>query len=202
MKVKNESEVTQSCQTLRDPMDCSPPGSSVHGIFQARVLEWGAIAFSAPRFEVWTFLISLRTSCLFFMWSVHLLTLSSCKFLRILLIFKPSTVTFKSMKSMITHCVELIDKARAQRAKGNVPVELASGEQACGMLGTHDNNLIGKATGAVESHLSKVTVHWALPRCHYPQSLSQGKRRGEHRQQSGCGQERNDSLERVETLNL
>ena len=43
---KSESEVAQSCRTLSDPMDCSPPGSSVHGIFQARVLEWGAIAFS------------------------------------------------------------------------------------------------------------------------------------------------------------
>ena len=47
MKVKSESEVAQSCPSLSDPMDCSPPGSSVHGIFQARVLEWGAIAFSA-----------------------------------------------------------------------------------------------------------------------------------------------------------
>ena len=46
MKVKSESEVTQSCPTLRDPMDCRLPGSSVHGIFQARVLEWVAIAFS------------------------------------------------------------------------------------------------------------------------------------------------------------
>ena len=46
MKVKNESEVAQSCPTLSGPMDCSPPGSSTHGIFQARVLEWGAIAFS------------------------------------------------------------------------------------------------------------------------------------------------------------
>ena len=46
MKVKSESEVAQLCPTLRDPMDCSPPGSSVHVIFQARVLEWGAIAFS------------------------------------------------------------------------------------------------------------------------------------------------------------
>ena len=46
MKVKSESEVVQSCPTLSDPMDCSPSGSSVHGIFQARVLEWGAIAFS------------------------------------------------------------------------------------------------------------------------------------------------------------
>ena len=46
MKVKSQSEVAQSCSTLSDPMDCSPPGSSVHGIFQARVLEWGAISFS------------------------------------------------------------------------------------------------------------------------------------------------------------
>ena len=46
MKVKSEREVAQSCLTLRDTMDCSPPGSSIHGIFQARVLEWDAIAFS------------------------------------------------------------------------------------------------------------------------------------------------------------
>ena len=45
MKVKSEREVAQSCPTLSDPMDCSLPGSSVHGIFQARVMEWGAIAF-------------------------------------------------------------------------------------------------------------------------------------------------------------
>ena len=46
MKVKSESEVAQLCPTLCDPMDCSLPGSSIHGIFQARLLEWGAIAFS------------------------------------------------------------------------------------------------------------------------------------------------------------
>ena len=46
IKVKSESEVAQSCPTLRDPMDCSPPDSPIHGIFQARVLEWGGIAFS------------------------------------------------------------------------------------------------------------------------------------------------------------
>ena len=46
MKVKSESDVAQSCPTLRDPMDCSLPGSSIHGIFEAIVLEWGAIAFS------------------------------------------------------------------------------------------------------------------------------------------------------------
>ena len=48
MKVKSESDVAQLCLTLRDPMDCSLPGSSIHGIFQARVLEWGATAFSGP----------------------------------------------------------------------------------------------------------------------------------------------------------
>ena len=47
MKVKSESEVTQGCPTPSDPMDCSLQGFSVHGIFQARVLEWGAIAFSS-----------------------------------------------------------------------------------------------------------------------------------------------------------
>ena len=49
MKVKSESEVAQSCPTLSDPMDCSPPGSSVHGIFQTRVPEWGAITFSGKK---------------------------------------------------------------------------------------------------------------------------------------------------------
>ena len=59
-----ESEVAQSCPTLSNPMDCSPPGSPVHGIFQARVLEWGAIAFSAYR--VWRSLnkIILLQQCL------------------------------------------------------------------------------------------------------------------------------------------
>ena len=57
MKVKSESEVAQLCPTLSDPMDCSPPGSSVHGIFQARVLEWGAIAFSGFAFHFFLILI-------------------------------------------------------------------------------------------------------------------------------------------------
>ena len=51
MNVKSESEVTQSCPTLFETLDCSLPGSSVHGIFQARVLEWGAIAFSDAEAE-------------------------------------------------------------------------------------------------------------------------------------------------------
>jgi len=54
MKVKIEKEVAQSCPTLSDPMDYSLPGSSIHGIFQARVLEWGAIAF--PPKNMWIYL--------------------------------------------------------------------------------------------------------------------------------------------------
>ena len=58
MKVKSESEVTQLCPTLSDSMDCSPPGSCVHGIFQARELEWGAITFSKePYTEGWLWII-------------------------------------------------------------------------------------------------------------------------------------------------
>ena len=61
MKVKSESEVAQSCQTLSYPMDCSLPGSSVHGIFQARVLEWGATAFSAKSFYKVTIILIPKT---------------------------------------------------------------------------------------------------------------------------------------------
>ena len=60
MKVKSESEVAQSCLILSDPMDCSLPGSSIHGIFQARVPEWGAIAFSI---HVLLLLLLSRFSC-------------------------------------------------------------------------------------------------------------------------------------------
>ena len=70
MKVTSESEVAQSFLTLSDPMDCSPPGSSAHGIFQARVLEWGAIAFSPIQYTnayIWdmymypTLIIGIKT---------------------------------------------------------------------------------------------------------------------------------------------
>ena len=64
MKVKSESEVTRSCLTLINPMDCSPPGSSAHGIFQARVLEWGAIAFSISRQCQMYCLMMLEDHCL------------------------------------------------------------------------------------------------------------------------------------------
>ena len=68
MKVKNESEVAQSCPTLSDPMYCNLPGSSFHGIFQARVLEWGAIAFFVTpllvpnkRFSIVCFICTVHT---------------------------------------------------------------------------------------------------------------------------------------------
>ena len=59
MKVESESEVAQSCLTLSDPMDCSLPGSSVHGIFRATVLEWGATAFSDKYHYICLFLYIL-----------------------------------------------------------------------------------------------------------------------------------------------
>ena len=61
IKVKSESEVTQSCPTLSNPMDCSLPGSSAHGIFQARLLEWGAIAFSSN--FVYMVFYSIQSTC-------------------------------------------------------------------------------------------------------------------------------------------
>ena len=66
MRVKSESEVAQSCPTLSDPMDCSLLGSSVHGIFQARVLEWGAIAFSVLLCLIYVIILGKKTvgSCL------------------------------------------------------------------------------------------------------------------------------------------
>ena len=86
MKVKSESEVAQLCPTLSDPMDCSPPGRSVHGIFQAGVLEWGAIAFSQYSLVLGNFKAKIllmlnvefsagNTICPYFFVSYHLLKL-------------------------------------------------------------------------------------------------------------------------------
>ena len=78
MKVERESEVAQLCPTPSDPMDCSLPGSSVHGIFQARVLEWGAIAFSTLSFYLLHLVgLSLGPSLLLQMILLHFLWLGS-----------------------------------------------------------------------------------------------------------------------------
>ena len=81
MKVKSESEVAQSCPTLRDPMDCSPSGSSIHGIFQARVVEWGAIAFSkgSPKVVLFQHHSDLRSPSSHVLWAWQPLAgVSSC----------------------------------------------------------------------------------------------------------------------------
>ena len=72
MKVKSESEVTQLCPTPSDPMDCSPSGSPVHGIFQARVLEWGAIAFSIiwPNHPLFFKMLEYYVSFLLYSWYI------------------------------------------------------------------------------------------------------------------------------------
>ena len=79
MKVKSESEAAQSCLTLSNPTDCSPPGSSVHGIFQARVLEWVAIAFSKFKMKFLIFFSKLALPTVI----SQLMATSSFKLLRI-----------------------------------------------------------------------------------------------------------------------
>ena len=79
MKVKSESEVAQSCPALHDPMNCSLPGSSIHGIFQARVLDWGAIAFSEeipkmPNFCIIFYLVTFGCGGSSLLWGLF----SSC----------------------------------------------------------------------------------------------------------------------------
>ena len=81
MKVKSEREVAQSCLTLSDPMDCSLPGSSVYGIFQARILEWGAIAFSDTYALVNDICFSLTSLCMTDSRFIHITTNDLISFL-------------------------------------------------------------------------------------------------------------------------
>ena len=79
MKVKSESEIAQSCPTLSDPMDCSLPGSSIHGIFQARVLEWGAIAFSIHGFKgIKSLIFGIKDEAQFLSATATVKSLQSC----------------------------------------------------------------------------------------------------------------------------
>ena len=71
MKVKSEREVAQSCLTLSDPMDYSLPGSSIHGIFQARVLEWGAIAFSEVLLRQFQIFKGIIVWFFFLLWNIQ-----------------------------------------------------------------------------------------------------------------------------------
>ena len=83
IKVKSENEVAQSCLTLRDPMDCSLPGSSIHRIFQARVPEWGTIAFSG----------SYSRCCLFTLFVVSFVVQKLLSLIRSLFIFVFISIT-------------------------------------------------------------------------------------------------------------
>ena len=105
MKVKSESEVAQSCPTLSNPMDCNPPGSSIHRIFQARVLEWGAIAFSG--FHTNLFQISFPsvpvsiTLCFLSYWAKRHRMASPVKLLsRVQLFAIPWTIAYQAPPSM------------------------------------------------------------------------------------------------------
>ena len=91
MKVKSESEVAQPCPTPSDPMDCSPPGPSVHGSFQARVLEWGAIAFS----NIYMYIIFLWLEC---GWTVLNMFLCCCSgLIRLSLGLLTSTMSYRTI---------------------------------------------------------------------------------------------------------
>ena len=103
MKVKSESEVAQSYLTLCDPRDCSPPSSSVHGILQARVLEWGAIAFSM---RLSSFLFILFSSCCSVSAVFAILSSSSllCSAASLILLLVPSNAFHLSFV-FIAHCL-------------------------------------------------------------------------------------------------
>ena len=96
IKVKSEREVTQSCPTLRDPTDCRPPGSSIRGIFQARVLEWVTIAFSQWRWGR-TYQIWILSYLIFIWWDSEILC-----FLPTICIFKKWYLRFHSSFSELT----------------------------------------------------------------------------------------------------
>ena len=112
MKVKSESEVTQLCPTLRDPMDCSLPGSSIHGIFQARVLEWGAIVFSAlsPCLSLnnrkWLLFSTILSFLLLFFLSTSLSCLSH------LILLHPFPFTYLCFLSLTNYCSEFYYQKR------------------------------------------------------------------------------------------
>ena len=92
MKVKSQSEVTQSCPTLSDPMDCSLSGSSIHGIFRARVLEWGAIAFSKMPYK-YLQIKCYESSC----WSMPNSSFAFQNFLN----FFPNILTYNCLNSQM-----------------------------------------------------------------------------------------------------
>ena len=118
MKGKSESEVAQSCPTLSDLMDCSLPGSSVHGIFQARVLEWVAIAFS----DVMTNIEQL--SCVRYWWSYLILKTIQWRSSTIVCILQMRKSRYRNVKWVGSHSsLELVEPVFLVR-----PVKLPNSE--------------------------------------------------------------------------
>ena len=103
MKVKSESEVAQLCPTLGDPMDCSPSGSSVHGIFQARVLEWVAITFSIALTR-WTFVDKVMSLLFNMLFRLIITFLPRSKHLLISWLQSPSAMILGSPQNKVNHC--------------------------------------------------------------------------------------------------
>ena len=99
IKVKSESEVAQSCLTPSDPMDCSPPGSSVHGIFQARVLEWGAIAFSIINSKLYQIHKEIMKSFSFYLFGLYVFLSKYLKTIQI----KQQTESFSASSRLPSH---------------------------------------------------------------------------------------------------
>ena len=162
MKVKSQSELSQSCRTLRDPVDCSLPGSHIHGIFQARVLEWVAIAFSTVSF-IFNFSVSLylrsgfhkqyivRLFCSFLVWCAndyHLVGVVN--FHLLICLFFVAACAFSSVRKMscISKCIrELLISQMVQWVKnppanaGDVGLILGSGNTLEEVMTTHSSVL-------------------------------------------------------------
>ena len=97
MEVKSEREVSQSCTTLHDPVDCSPPGSSVHGIYQARILKWVAIAFSDMKYRTIFFFLMIET--------LHIWFSCSCCQKEFILVHTITPQIYVSIHSICKKCV-------------------------------------------------------------------------------------------------
>ena len=128
MKVKSESEVAQSCPTLSDPMDCSLPGTSTHGIFQARVLEWGAIAFSI-NCSYWSPKLNPCTQLKFLEFKPSGVYMAYCDLnKKICRLPPPSTYPCVGWGSMITSSIHKREEWKTQQT-------LVHGENSCPAVG-------------------------------------------------------------------
>ena len=154
MKVKSESEVAQSCLTLSDPMDCSLPGSSVHGIFQAGVLEWGTVAFSGCYLNCMLF-TSVLSSSHNWIWTPWDQTQAACfhhcfAVLRALT-KKGTKKRLKGLRQMKKHMTRSISQSVSQLTSQN---EAKNGQFGCLLLNSGSYFKI-----LSESHVEEMGVY-------------------------------------------